>query len=993
MPQYTHSTHFNQIGSVYNDFKVINVKEIPELQCTLIELIHEPSGAMVMNISNDDPENLFNLAFRTIPSNSNGVAHILEHTVLCGSENFPVKDPFFAMSRRSLNTFMNALTGSDFTCYPAASQVKKDFYNLLEVYLDAVFKPKIDEFSFLQEGHRLEFSQSDNPDSPLEFKGIVFNEMKGALSSPSERLLESLNEALFPNITYGFNSGGDPKVIPQLTYEQLKAFYQTHYHPSRCLFFFYGNLPLEGHLDFIKHKTLQYAEKLPPLPRIPKQLRYTKPVTKHLSYPIAPEEDIKDQTLIAFGWLTCDILNQQEILALNVIDIFLMDTDASPLKMALLKSGYCKQASSFLDEDISEVPFIISLKGCNPGYLEKIEETIKTTLKEVVKNKIPLEAVETAMHQLELDRSEITGNHTPFGLALFMRSALLKQHGGDPVDGLRIHSLFDQLRKKLLENPSYLEDLIQHYLLDNTHFVKIEMVPDKELGPKEAAEEKALLAEIKSKLKPEEVKHLIDRSQELLRFQERQSEEDQNILPTVTIDDIPAIGRDFPLIREKMGNIELFHHDCFTNQIMYADLVCPIPNLSEEELPIARLFTILLPQLGCGGRDYKDTLDFIQSNTGGIGASMALNLQIDNPNQFVPTFHLKGKALHRKVSKLFPLMSEFAVSLDLTDRDRIKEVILKHYTGLQSTLNQSSIRYALGLSASQLSISGKISQYWTGLDYYWKIKEIAQQYDKHETWLLEKLNELKQKLLCNEGMHLVLSADKAMVDECKRHQFFGLTHLQTKPFQKWIPRYDLESIESQGRITSSPIAFTGKVFPTIPYVHPDSPALSIAAFLFENLVLHPQIREKGGAYGGGATSNALSANFYFFAHRDPHIASTLNAFQMAVDEIARGEFDLSDIEEAKLEMIQGLDSPVAPGSRAELAYVWYLTGRTKEVRLNYRQRLLKLSKRDIIEAIKYHIIPNIAKGATVTFANKDLLERENKILLAQGKTPLVLKTI
>jgi Zn-dependent M16 (insulinase) family peptidase len=257
-----------------------------------------------MHIATEDPENLFCLSFQTIPDTSNGVAHILEHTVLCGSQKFPVKDPFFAMNRRSLNTFMNALTGADFTCYPAASQVPKDFYNLLEVYLDAVFHPDLKELSFLQEGHRLEFTNPADPQSPLEYKGIVYNEMKGALSSSSARLAEAINQSLFPDVTYGINSGGDPKDIPKLSYKELKEFHQKFYHPSRCLFFFYGNMPLESHLDFIAKHTLDQTEKQPPLPPLPLQPRFKEPVYRTLSYPIAPEEDPTDKALIGLTWLT-----------------------------------------------------------------------------------------------------------------------------------------------------------------------------------------------------------------------------------------------------------------------------------------------------------------------------------------------------------------------------------------------------------------------------------------------------------------------------------------------------------------------------------------------------------------------------------------------------------------------------------------------------------------------------------------------------------------
>ncbi len=281
----------DETGHKYKDFKLEKIVEVKGLNCTLRELVHEPTGARVMHIANDDPENVFCLSFRTLPHDSTGVAHILEHTVLCGSAKYPVKDPFFSMNRRSLNTFMNAFTGSDFTCYPAASQVEKDFYNLLEVYLDSAFKPLLKELSFAQEGHRLEFSEADNKDSSILFKGVVFNEMKGSYVSPTARLWKALHAELFPDITYSFDSGGDPKEIPTLTHQGLVDFHRQHYHPSRCLFYFYGDIPLEKHLDFLAEKTLKGIEKLDPLSDIPLQKRFKKPVVKTLPYPIAPDKE------------------------------------------------------------------------------------------------------------------------------------------------------------------------------------------------------------------------------------------------------------------------------------------------------------------------------------------------------------------------------------------------------------------------------------------------------------------------------------------------------------------------------------------------------------------------------------------------------------------------------------------------------------------------------------------------------------------------------
>ncbi|KIC76387.1 Presequence protease, mitochondrial [Neochlamydia sp. EPS4] len=982
-----------RVTDKYLDFTVTKALEIPELQCILTELIHTPTGAQVMHLGNEDPENLFCLSFQTLPNSSNGVAHILEHTVLCGSEKFPVKDPFFAMTHRSLNTYMNALTGQDFTCYPAASQVPKDFYNLLEVYLDAVFKPNLKYFSFLQEGHRLEFSNPTDPHSPLEYKGIVFNEMKGAMASPMSRLGEALNQAMYPNTIYGYNSGGDPKIIPSLSYNELVEFHQKYYHPSRCLFFFYGNLPLVEHLDFITQHTLRWANKASPLPPIPFQPRFSIPHYVHEFYPIASHEPTENKTMLALGWLTCHILEQHELLALSIIEIILMDTDASPLKMALLKSGLCKTASAYIDTDIHEAPFIIILKGCKPESAGPIENLIRSTLIKITKEGISLNLIENAMHQLEFFRSEITGDQSPFGLSLFMRAALLKQHGAKPEEGLMIHTLFDRLRQHLTDNPRYLTNLIHKYFIDNPHYVRLILEPSKELESQELEQERAALNKIHQSLSVKEIEHLLQQAKELTAFQKAQEEACLDILPKLSLEDIPVHGKDYLLNQERIGNFQVFTHSCFTNRIIYADLVFNLPNMEETDLFYARLFTLLLPQMGCGGRNYMENLEFIQAHLGGINGFLSLNIQAHDFNKISPTLSLKGKALYRKAPQLFQLLHEMATSTDFKDLPRVKEILQKHYTTLESSINQNSLRYATNLSAAGLSIPSHISNHWYGLEYFWKIKELALNFELHKEILIAKLIEMKDKLLATDNPHLVLSCDAKIYEEIKAQNFYGLLEMPLHSYEPWKGDFILSPVVSQGRTISAPVAFISKVFNTVPYIHEYAPALSIAAFLFDNLTLHPSIREQGGAYGGGAVSNAMSGNFYFYSYRDPHIFSTLNAFEASINHILQGEFDDEDVVEAKLEMIQAMDAPVSPGSRADLAYSWLREGKTAAVRQTFRTKLLALTKQEIIETVRTFIAPNWQKGATIAFAGKELLEKENALLAEHHRSLLQIETI
>lgn len=941
-------TVLDAVGQTYKDFLITKYLPLKELQSSLIELVHEPSGARIIHIANNDPENLFCLSFQTLPYNSNGVAHILEHTVLCGSEKFPVKDPFFAMTRRSLNTYMNALTGQDFTCYPASSQVEKDFYNLLEVYLDSVFHPELKHLSFLQEGHRLEMV-----DNSLQFQGIVYNEMKGAMSSVDSRLWEALSKRLVPDLPYAYNSGGSPKEIPDLTYQQLLEFHQEFYHPSRCLFFFYGNLPLIKHLDFIE-KELSRAAKMPPFPPLKLQPRFESYVKAVDFYPVQEEEEAK--SLISFSWLTVPISHQNEILALEVINTVLTDNDGSPLTKALLKSGLCTDVDSSLDIEMSEIPWVITCKGCEEKNADKLQKVLFDALQEVV---FKDEEVEAALHQLEFERTEIGGDGGPFGLTLFLRSCLIKQHGSEPENALLIHTLFDELRGRLKDS-KYLTNLLRKYVIDNLHFVRLILKPDPELNKKEQQEEQKRLEKIRSQLTEKELKAIQDQSAKLKAYQESVEHQSIECLPKVTLKDVPHHVRDYPLRQTN----NCFYHSCFTNRILYADLVFDLPEIKAEDLPLLSLFTQILPELGCGGRTYEENLAFQQQYIGGFEASLALHISQENPDLCKPTFTLRGKALHRNADKLFQLFSDFVAKPNFTEKSRIQEWLSQHATEQKERLNRASMSYAIQNSLKGLSIPSFVHEQWNGLSYYKAVMEWEKKFD---IGLLKKMGE---QILGLENHQWVFSSDSLPE--------ITLPDLPKKTYHPWTGKYSIPKQEPQARFIAAPVAFTALGFRTVSYKNPASSSLLIAAELMKNVFLHKEIREKGGAYGAGASYTPSSGNFHFYAYRDPHLKTSLDAFYKAVEIIHNKQFSARELEEAKLGVLQTLDAPVSPGNRGIVAYSWARAGRTKELREQFRSHVLKAESEEVARAVSEHLSGH--EGVLVSFLGKELYAREEKNL-------------
>ncbi len=956
----------HKVGDTHREFIFTKVLRIDELQIVLYELTHGPTGARVMHLDADDPENLFCLSLQTLPSDSTGAAHILEHTVLCGSKKFPVKDPFFSMGRRSLNTFMNAMTGADFTCYPASSQVEKDFYNLLEVYLDAVFYPELKEMSFLQEGHRFEF------DPDLMYKGIVYNEMKGSLSSPETRFWHAITKYLTPDLTYAFNSGGAPSEIPSLTYQGLKDFHSTYYHPSRCVFFFYGDLPLEKHLDFISKNALKGVEKLPHLPKIPKQKRFEKPITKQGYYPSKEGKDF-----VSFSWLTASVENQEDALALAVLDSILMKNDASPLKHALLKSELCAGADGYLDTEMSEIPYVIICRGCKEKSADAIKKLILKTLEEICDKGIDEEQIEGAIHQLEFSRLEITGDYGPFGLTLYMRSVLSMQHGCPPENSLTVYGQFKKLQL-LVKDPGYLPGIIRKYFLENLHFLSLIFSPDAELEKREEDEEKKRLKEIEKSLSDEEKEKIRKQTEALEKFQEKTENQSLECLPKILITDVPKETQDFLLSHEQEEQLTVFHHECFTNHIVYAKVLFDLPKIDREDLPYLQLFVSILAELGAGERDYKENLEFINAYLGDFGATLNLYPQESDPNLLKPAFGLKGKALNRNLDKLFKLFIDVCRSPDLTNHGRIKELILQIHTSLENRINRSAMSYAVQKSLSPYTQGAHIGELLSGLPYFQFIRRLAGEINTRLPKVIEKFKALNVALFHLTSPHLVLSCDADQYRILTKENFYFLSELPAKPFIPWEDLVLPPSVPSEARIISSPVAFSSYGLSTATLQDPAAPALSISTDLIENTFLHKKIREQGGAYGTGANYNPTSGSYYFYSHCDPHIAGTYEAFKEGIKRLAEGKFTDRDLTEAKLGIIQGLDAPISPGSRGSVEYSYFREGYTKEMRQDFRDHLLSTTKDEVKNAAQKHLRGN--PGIKITFAGENLIQNENSNL-------------
>lgn len=973
---------FQKIKQTYKGFVVTKILPIKEIQATLFELIHEKSGAVILHICCKDVENAFCFAFPTYPSSSNGAPHILEHIVLCGSKKYPIKDPFFAMMRRSVPTFMNAMTGADFTLYLASSQVEKDFYHLMDVYLDAVFFPELKEMSFLQEGHRLEWEDPKDPHSSLVYKGVVFNEMKGSMSSCDSRLWHHLFAHLFPDLPYAYNSGGDPEQIPSLSYQELLEFYRTFYHPSHCLFYFYGNLPLTKHLDFLEERLLNQITKASYLPPLPSQKRLSTPIFCEAPYPISQEEASLPPIVSAYAWLTCSITEQTEILALLVLHSILMEHDGSLLKKELLATQLAGHIEAYLDTEISEVPWVIVAKGMQENQTDPLRKILFQTLKSIASNPIPKKEIESALHQIEFSRREITGEGLPYGLSLFLRGGLLKLQGCEPEAALKIHTLFQELKEKL-KDLNYLPSLIEKHFLQNPHFVQLKLEADPLLLQKEEEREKKTLQEIQQTLSKAQKNQILTQMQKLQEYQDLQEKQDINCLPIIQLKDLPTEPKQI-LLKEKDP---IYFHDSFTNHIFYIDLIFDLPKLNATERKYLPIFAHLFSEVGVGKKSYLDVLEEKNTYTGGVDAFVSIGTKADSKESFTPFFTLKGKSLYRNTSKLLSLLYRMLTSTHFTEKQRIQELLLQQKTHLENRLSKHAMHYASSLSVTPFSYANQLQDLWHGYGFFQTVRSLFSQKKAFEE-LLATCESLLQRISAQAKLQIVIGCDVEHLSTLQSHRLEGLLDFSTSHKSSvWKERPTSKNTSPEGYLIASSVAFTSSGYQLVPYSHPDTASLCVVAELLQNLVLHPLIREKGGAYGSGACFSPSTGNFSFYAYRDPNLHKTLQAFQRSLEVVGEGKFSDQDLLEAKLGIIQGLDTPIPPKSRATTAFHWQKSGKSWEKRLAFRNRLFSLKKEEILQAVQIHLLPNFSSFHTVCFSNSELFQRENSFL---KKAPFVL---
>ncbi|ARU26293.1 insulinase family protein [Cellvibrio sp. PSBB006] len=972
--------------SAHPSFELLRSQHVEALKIRVEEYRHKATGAQHIHLAADNNENVFLVALRTVPHDSTGVAHILEHTALCGSERYPVRDPFFMMIRRSLNTFMNAFTSSDWTAYPFASQNLKDFNNLLDVYLDAVFFSRLDELDFAQEGHRVEFAEADNPDSELVFKGVVYNEMKGAMSSVASQLWHTLCKYLYPSTTYHFNSGGDPEHIPDLTYEQLKHFYQTHYHPSNAIFMTYGDIPAATHQARFESQALSRFEQLDSLISVPAEKRYYAPVCVEEAYPLdeSEDDDLSHKTHVVMAWLLGKTTNLAESLEAHLLSNVLLDNSASPLQQALetTELGQAPSPLCGMDDSQHEIAFVCGLEGCALEDVDKVEQLILDTLQQVAEEGVPQQLLEASLHQLELQQREVGGDGYPYGLQLIMTSLTAATHRGDPIALLDLDTALADLRAKI-QQPDFIQQLARTLLLDNPHRVRLTLRPDTQMNQRVKQAEIDRLAELKSRLTETDKQAIIERSHALQARQLRK--DDESLLPKVGLEDIPPQLHYIGGSHETFNGYPLRRYSAGTNGLVYQQITCKLPALDAELKPLLPLYCIAMTELGVGDKDYLATQRWQAEVVGSINAFSSVRGSGEDVQAIDAYLTLSAKALTRNNGAMSDLMHTTLTEVRFDELSRLRELVAQTRARREQSVTGNGHSLAMSAACAGMSPAAKLTHELSGLAGIQALKALDNGLDDEQQLqaYADKLSRIHQLVLAAPRQFLLVGEQEHLDDYLHDLQQRWPAHTAPADFQAFhLPPVN-EQIQ-EAWLTNTQVNFCVKAYPTVPADHPDAAVLTVLGGFLRNGYLHRTIREQGGAYGGGANQDNHSAAFRFYSYRDPRLADTLKDFDAVLDWLQSTSHDWQSVEEAILGVIGSIDKPGSPAGEAKSTYHAELFGRTREKREQFRNRVLAVTLADLQRVATTYLRPERASVAVVSHNG----QRETL-----DKLGLVLKTL
>ncbi|MCI8372995.1 MAG: insulinase family protein [Lachnospiraceae bacterium] len=956
-------------------YEIVEQREIQDIrsQCSLLR--HKKSGAKLALVSNDDENKVFCIGFRTPPEDSTGLPHILEHSVLCGSKQFPAKDPFVELAKGSLNTFLNAITFPDKTIYPIASYNDKDFQNLMHVYMDAVFYPNIYEKEeiFRQEGWHYEL---DDEESEIRLNGVVYNEMKGAFSSPEGVLEREIMNSLFPDTSYGVESGGDPKVIPELTYSQFLDFHKKYYHPSNSYIYLYGDMDMVQKLEWLDKEYLSNYDVSKIDSELKKQTAF--PAMKEISrqYPITEEEDEKNNTYLSFNKVIGTSQDKELNIAFQVLDYALLSTPGAPIKRALMDAGIGRDIMGYYEGELLQPYFTVIAKNANSNQRAQFEQVIIGTLKNTAESGIDPKSIEAAINSMEFKFREADYGNSPKGLmyCLNMFGTWLYEDE-KPFTMLELLEVYENLRKK--NGTGYFEKLIQQYLIDNTHGSFVVVEPKKGLTAEMDAQTAAKLRDYKEHLSKQQIQQLIKDTKDLKNYQEEPStKEELESIPLLNVSDIKKEAEPFCNEEKFVDDTLVLYHDVFTNGIGYVQLVFDSTSVPEQLIPYVALLKSVYGFMDTDHYAYGEMANEINVHTGGIAKSVMAYVHKSDKNHLLTNFVFSTKALYGKLPFAFSMIKEMLHHTKFEDEKRLKEIIGELKSKLQMSFQTSGHSAAVGRAASYYSQLAYYGELTDGISYYRFIQDLDENFEEKKEDVIACLKETARCMFRVDNLMVDFTGEEKIFPELAKEIMDLKDTLSKETMPAFSYHFQLEK-KNEGFKTSSQIQYVGVSGDFTRKNLPYTGALRVLKNVMSYEYLWMQIRVQGGAYGCMNNFARLGSS-YFVSYRDPNLEKTLEVYKKAPEFIRNSKFDQRAMTQFIIGAVSDLDRPLTPASKGRRSYQAYVQGIDEEMIQKERDELLGITP-EILSSLAVYIEAMLEENNICVIGNEEKIESQKQL--------------
>jgi presequence protease len=960
-----------EVGKSYHGFKLLQKEFVKEVNADCYYFEHEKSGAKLFKIAADDPNKTFCIAFKTIPESDYGTPHIMEHSVLNGSKNFPVKSPFDILAKGSLNTFLNAMTGSDVTMYPVASMNDKDYFNLMHVYLDAVFYPLIysDPKIFMQEGWHYELT---SPDAPLVYKGVVYNEMKGAFSSPTRELFYQTTKNLFPDNGYGFSSGGYPSAIPKLTYEAFLSFHKKNYHPSNSYIYLYGNADLDKELAFIDSVYLSKFDKQDVQINITlqKPFKQMKEVTAY--YPVTEGDKTENQTYLSLSFVAGLNTNLALTTALNVICDVLVNQESAPIRLAMQKAGIGQDIYAYVNDTEQNVVQIVVQKA-NPADKSKFYDILISELKKASETGLDKKAVEGTFNRYEFSLRE--GNDAQKGLTYAGRLLGGWFFANDPYMGLEYEKPIAEVKSML--GSGYIEKIIKQDMIDNPHSLLLVLEPKPGLENENNEKMQAELEKFKESLSPKQIDSLVQVTKDLMNYQKREdTPEALAKIPLLELKDINPESQWYNLKKEEIEHVPLLYHEEFTNNVVYTNLYFDEKVLPKELIPYSSLLAEVLGSLSTANYSYGDLDKELNIHTGGFSTHLNSYLENQLDKNLDSKFVVSSKALNNKTEKMFGLISEIISKTKYADKDRLKTVLARHQAQLDSQVKQNGFGVAMTRVSSYFSKEGLFNEMTSGLDYYHFITKLNNDFDSSYENIANMLIQTAKLLFTKENMTASITcANEDLPNFTENLGEFIKALPDTKPeYSQW----DLKpEKKNEGILSASKVQYVLEGFNFKDMGYEYNGKMLVLNQILSREYLQNKLRVLGGAYGG-FSSFSNSGQVVFASYRDPNLKETLDNYDSIPGYLETFNADDQEMTRFIIGTIARIDHPLTPSQKGDVAFTRYFEKVTRNDVQKIRDEVLSTTPQDI-RNMKKLVEDILSKKTYCVYGNEDKINSVKEI--------------